>query len=718
MPPAPGLNGVTLRQIAHVSVGGSALRVRVSNRFGNGPLVIGGLHVAVSRGADSIDDGTDRALTFGGRPDVTVPAGGVVLSDPVSYDVPPLGDLALTMYVAEAPSDVTGHPGSRTTSYLQRGEHLSAAALPGAARTEHWYLLSGIDVVHPHGDAVVVLGNSIADGRGSGTNRQDRWPDDLARRLQANHETRDVAVLNAGIGGGCVLRACLGPPGLERLDRDVLDQAGARWVIVSEGVNDIGGTRGAAAAAIAPALIAGYRQIIARAHARGLRVYGATILPFAGSFYDSPEHEKARHDVNAWIRTSGAFDAVLDLAAAMRDSVQPDRLRADLDSGDHLHPNERGYHVMADAIDLHLLQPTEPTSASDTPSLRHVFHRDFLIGAAIDAGQIYGRDSVGDALILEHFDAISPENVLKWAFVHPRPGVYDFTGSDRYVAFGERHGLVVIGHTLVWHSQTPRWVFQDDQGRAASRDALLARLRDHIFTVVGRYRGRIRGWDVCNEVLADDGSLRHTPWLDIIGPDYIVKAYEWAHEADPGAELYYNDYSLESPAKRDGALRLVRHLLSLGIPVKAVGLQEHEKLDWPSPAAVDSTIAAFAALGVRVNVTELDVDVLPRAVKGESTEVMQHAAFRARLDPYAAALPDSVQQRLARRYAELFRVFVRHHADIDRVTFWGVRDGDSWLNNWPVRGRTNYPLLFDRRGRPKPAFRGVVRAAGEPGSAN
>lgn len=357
-------------------------------------------------------------------------------------------------------------------------------------------------------------------------------------------------------------------------------------------------------------------------------------------------------------------------------------------------------------------------TADDEPALEDVFRHDFLVGAAVNANQFYGRDSIGDALILRHFDTISPENVLKWQSVHPKRGVYDFAGPDRYVAFGRQHGLVVIGHTLVWHRQTPRWVFEDAAGHPVSRDTLLARLRDHIFTVVGRYRGRIRGWDVCNEVLNDDGTLRHTPWLDIIGPDYIDKAYQWAHEADPGAELYYNDYSLENPAKRDGALRLVRHLLAIGVPLKAVGLQDHMKLDWPSVGAEDSTIAAFAALGLRVNITELDVDVLPRPGDYQGADVARRSAASARLDPYPAGLPDSVQQALARRYAELFRVFVRRHADIDRVTFWGVRDGDSWLNGWPVRGRTNHPLLFDRRGRPKPAFRAVVHVATTPGVAN
>ena len=220
---------------------------------------------------------------------------------------------------------------------------------------------------------------------------------------------------------------------------------------------------------------------------------------------------------------------------------------------------------------------------------------------------------------------------------------------------------------------------------------------DLIRTVVGRFRGRIRGWDVVNEALNDDGTLRRTPWLTILGEDYLAQAFRFAHEADPDAELYYNDYALENAAKRRGALELVRRLRAQGVPVTGVGLQGHNRMDWPTLAQQDSAIVAFAALGVRVMITELDIDVLPRP--GESV---------ADLNPYRAGLPDSVQRALAQRYVDLFTVYLRHAGDISRVTFWGVADGDSWLNNWPVPGRTNYPLLFDRQRRPKPAFDAVI----------
>ncbi len=337
-----------------------------------------------------------------------------------------------------------------------------------------------------------------------------------------------------------------------------------------------------------------------------------------------------------------------------------------------------------------------PSPVPAPPALRTAFRGVFLVGAALTAAQFSGQDTLGAAIVKAQFNSITPENALKWASVHPRPGTYDFAAADRYVAFGERNGMFIVGHNLVWHNQTPRWVFEDSGGTPVSRDTLLARLRDHIHTVVGRYRGRIKGWDVVNEALGDDGTLRRTPWLTILGEDYLAAAFRFAHEADPDAELYYNDYELERAPKRRGAVELIRRLRDEGIPIAAVGLQNHDRLDWPSPAQEDSTIDAFAALGVRVMITELDVDVLPHT---------------AGANPFVDGLPDSLQQALARRYAELFGSYLRHRGTVTRVTFWGVTDRDSWLNNFPVRGRTNYPLLFGRDGRPKPAFVAVVRTA-------
>jgi endo-1,4-beta-xylanase len=351
-----------------------------------------------------------------------------------------------------------------------------------------------------------------------------------------------------------------------------------------------------------------------------------------------------------------------------------------------------------------------PAGSTAQPALKDVFKQDFLIGAALNPNQFSGRDARGVEIIVNHFNSITPENVLKWALVHPRPDTYSFDGPDAYVTFGEKHHMFIIGHTLIWHNQTPAWVFQDEKGNQVDRETLLKRMQDHIHTVVGRYKGRIKGWDVVNEALNEDGTLRPSPWLKIIGEDYLVKAFQFAHEADPDAQLYYNDYSLENEAKRKGAVQLITKLKASGIPVYAIGLQGHDKMDWPTVEEQAATIAAFANLGIKVNITELDIDVLPRAVRSQGAEVTITAENNDQLNPYARGLPDSIQQHLAERYASLFRVFVKYRDVIDRVTFWGVTDGDSWLNNWPVRGRTSYPLLFDRTGQPKPAFYAVTKS--------
>jgi endo-1,4-beta-xylanase len=347
------------------------------------------------------------------------------------------------------------------------------------------------------------------------------------------------------------------------------------------------------------------------------------------------------------------------------------------------------------------------------PALKDVFRNDFRIGTALSPRVFDGIDSTDVAIVVKHFDAITPENVLKWEEVHPREGVYEFGPADKYVAFGEKHGMMVIGHTLVWHSQTPRWVFQDTAGQPLTRDALLARMKDHIEHVMGRYKGRIKGWDVVNEALNEDGTMRQSPWYRIIGDDFIVKAFEYAHAVDPRAELYYNDYNLATPAKRDAAIRIAQRIRAAGIPIAGINSQDHHKLaaNVPSAALVDSMFMAIRAAGFHANVTELDVDVLPMVMRGNTADVSARAEQTAASNPYTAGLPDSVQLRLAERYAALFRVYEKHRDIIDRVTFWGVTDETSWLNGFPVRGRTNHPLLFDRQGRTKPAFDSVVAVA-------
>jgi lysophospholipase L1-like esterase len=355
MPPSPGLSNNTLRQVVHVTIGGSQLRVLFSNEYGNSALIIHSAHIAVSNGSGNINTGTDKALSFGGSASVTISAGQTVWSDTVSFNLAALSNLAVSLYFGSVPSNVTGHPGSRTTSYIQSGNAVTNTSLSGSS-TDHWYILAGIDVATDGTyAAVVTLGDSITDGRGSTTNGNDRWPDALARRLQANAETNKVAVLNQGIGGNAVVSGGLGPTAVSRFTRDVVNQSGVKWCIVLEGVNDIGGSQSATN------LINAYNEFIDKAHANNILIYGVPILPFGGSQYDSSSHESTRQTVNDWIRTSGRFDAVIDMDAAVRDSSNPNRLASAYDSGDHLHLNPAGYQKMADSIPLSLLTAGEGT---------------------------------------------------------------------------------------------------------------------------------------------------------------------------------------------------------------------------------------------------------------------------------------------------------------------------------------------------------------------
>lgn len=365
------------------------------------------------------------------------------------------------------------------------------------------------------------------------------------------------------------------------------------------------------------------------------------------------------------------------------------------------------------ALALALGACSAPESPVAPDGLKEAFAGRFLVGAAINDFQAAGRDSMSVAIVTAEFNTITPENVLKWEVVHPKPDSFAFDAADRFVAFGEAHGMFIVGHTLVWHSQTPRWVFEHPDGTPLTRDELLARMENHISTVVGRYKGRIGGWDVVNEALNEDGTLRDTPYRRIIGDDYLVKAFEFARAADPDAQLYYNDYSLANPAKRRGAIALVQGLQAAGVRVDGIGEQGHYNLDWPSVAQFDSTVVELASLGMPVHVTELDITVLPNPNRTQGADIAETAEARAALDPYAAGLPDSVQSLLAARYEGLFRVLAARADLVERVTFWGVHDGASWLNGWPVRGRTNYPLLFDRTGLRKPAYDAVRVVASE-----
>ena len=335
-------------------------------------------------------------------------------------------------------------------------------------------------------------------------------------------------------------------------------------------------------------------------------------------------------------------------------------------------------------------------AARQTVALKDLMPKGMVIGVAINQRQSDGVDTAAVEIVTKQFNQISPENLLKFQPIHPAEDRYVFDAQDRYVQFGVDRKMQVIGHTLVWHSQTPAWVFQGKDGGAVDRDTLVARMRDHIRTVVGRYKGRIHGWDVVNEAIDEDGSLRKTPWLNAIGEDYVAMAFQFAREADPGAELSYNDFNLEKPAKRAGVIRLVKSLQSKGIRIDGIGNQGHWRLETPSIAELEASLLDLRSTGLKVMYTELDINLLPQAARGADPSVA---------NPYANGLPDDKQQELARRYADIFGVFIEHRDAVSRVTFWGLSDADSWLN----RGRMNHPLLWDRQRQPKPAFEAVVK---------
>ncbi|MDH7599673.1 MAG: endo-1,4-beta-xylanase [Sedimentisphaerales bacterium] len=345
-------------------------------------------------------------------------------------------------------------------------------------------------------------------------------------------------------------------------------------------------------------------------------------------------------------------------------------------------------------------------STSDLPALKDVFKDYFLIGGALNRNLVMGRDPNAAQIAIKHYNTATPENDMKWQLIHPEPDRYNWGPADTFVEFCQKHNMVPIGHTLVWHAQTPRWVFQDSNGGPATRDVLLARMKDHITTVVGHYKGRVKGWDVVNEALNDNGTLRNSPWLRIIGEgspekqyDFIEYAFRWAHEADPDAELYYNDYNLDtSKAKCDGAVAIVKYLKSKGVRIDGVGIQLHAGLTYPSVETLEYAITNLAATGVKVMVTELDIRTQTRGYRGADISMVSREGTA---DPNAAAA--ETQKKLAEKYAEIFSVLLKHSKSITRVTFWGVYDATSWIGG--------SPLLFDRNYQPKEAFFAVIKTA-------
>lgn len=343
--------------------------------------------------------------------------------------------------------------------------------------------------------------------------------------------------------------------------------------------------------------------------------------------------------------------------------------------------------------------------------LEDAFRGKFLIGTALSDRALEGRDPLSESLARTHFDAFTPENSMKPEALQRVKGQFTFANADALVKMAEETGATPIGHTLVWHSQTPAWFTHDDAGRLLSRREALQNMRNHIAAVVGRYKGRVKQWDVVNEAVSDSGEaiLRDSPWRQAIGDDYIAEAFRAAHKADPDAILTYNDYSNESGPKRNKTLRLLKSLLAQGIPINAVGMQCHWLLRAPLLQEADEAIRLYSALGLKVIISEFDISVLPLGNMG--ADIAATEAPTPTSNPYTAGLPQDVSQKLADCYGQAFAMFLRHKKDVARVTLWGVHDGTSWRNDFTVRGRTDYPLLFDRQGQPKAAFFAVQKVA-------
>lgn len=349
-------------------------------------------------------------------------------------------------------------------------------------------------------------------------------------------------------------------------------------------------------------------------------------------------------------------------------------------------------------------QPAEPV-------LKEAFNGKFLIGTALNTSQIAGQEPEAIELTRKHFNSVVAENCMKMENLQPTEGTFFWDEADAFISFAETNEMHVVGHTLVWHSQAPDWLFIDEAGNEVARDVLIERMRTHIQTVVGRYKGRVKGWDVVNETILDDGSWRDSKWVQIIGPEFVQLAFEFAHEADPEAELYYNDYSVATPAKRDGIYNMLKNLIEKGVRVDAVGLQGHLTMTSPTVEEMEAAIQKLSSLGIQTMITELDITVLPWPSEQLTAEISLNYELEEQYNPYVNGISENANRALMDRYSSFFEMFLRNHEVIDRVTFWGVHDGQSWRNYWPIRGRTDYPLLFDRNYKAKEGVATIMEMA-------
>ena len=340
------------------------------------------------------------------------------------------------------------------------------------------------------------------------------------------------------------------------------------------------------------------------------------------------------------------------------------------------------------------------------PTLKEAFKSNFLIGSAVNDNLVSKKDSLGEQIVLTEYNTITPENSMKWMYMEPEQGKFEFETADNYIDFSTKNDIAFIGHNLVWHSQLAGWVEKID-----SKEELSASLKNHVQTVAARYSGKIHGWDVVNEALNEDGTLRNSLFLKQLGPDYLINSFKWAQEADPKAELYYNDYNMTRQEKRAGAIKLVKDIQASGARIDGIGMQAHWGLEDPTLEEIETSILEYSDLGIQVMITEFDITVLPNPWDLEGAEVSQNFEGSEHMNPYTKELPDSVNTQLAQRYKDIFSLFKKHSDKISRVTFWGINDGVSWLNSWPIEDRTNYPLLFDRKYNRKPAYYSVLEVA-------
>ena len=340
------------------------------------------------------------------------------------------------------------------------------------------------------------------------------------------------------------------------------------------------------------------------------------------------------------------------------------------------------------------------------PTLKEAFKSNFLIGSAVNDNLVSKKDSLGEQIVLTEYNTITPENSMKWMYMEPEQGKFEFETADKYIDFSTKNDIAFIGHNLVWHSQLAGWV-----EKIESKEELSASLKNHVQTVAARYSGKIHGWDVVNEALNEDGTLRNSLFLKQLGPDYLINSFKWAQEADPKAELYYNDYNMTRQEKRAGAIKLVKDIQASGARIDGIGMQAHWGLEDPTLEEIETSILEYSDLGIQVMITEFDITVLPNPWDLEGAEVSQNFEGSEHMNPYTKKLPDSVNTQLAQRYKDIFSLFKKHSDKISRVTFWGINDGVSWLNSWPIEDRTNYPLLFDREYNRKPAYYSVLEVA-------